>query len=71
MGFPIKNDRLCVDKILRCISENLPYLNMTRFIYDQFTKEYLPELLQPYGIAKASAKVRAEIKEIGGCIMAG
>jgi hypothetical protein len=44
---------------------------MTRFIYDQFTKEYLPELLQPYGIAKASAKVRAEIKEIGGCIMAG
>ena len=37
---------------------------MTRFIYDQFTKEYLPELLQQYGTAKASEKVRAEIKEI-------
>ncbi len=37
---------------------------MTRFPYDQFTKNYLKELLSPSGKVETSRKVAAEIKEI-------
>ena len=37
---------------------------MTRFIYDQFSKDYLEELLKPYGEVNSSKKVAAEVKEI-------
>ncbi len=37
---------------------------MTRFIHDQFAKDYLEELLKDYGEVKASEKVSGEIKEI-------
>ncbi|MBD2681347.1 MULTISPECIES: DUF4351 domain-containing protein [Nostoc] len=37
---------------------------MTRFIHDQFAKDYLEELLKNYGQVKASEKVSGEIKEI-------
>ncbi|MBD2776448.1 DUF4351 domain-containing protein [Iningainema tapete] len=37
---------------------------MTRFIHDRFAKDYLEELLKPYGEIKSSEKVLGEIKEI-------
>lgn len=37
---------------------------MTRFIHDQFAKDYLEELLKDFGEVKASEKVSGEIKEI-------
>jgi hypothetical protein len=37
---------------------------MTRFIHDQFAKDYLEELLKDYGQVKPSEKVSTEIKEI-------
>ncbi|MBD2535027.1 DUF4351 domain-containing protein [Nostoc flagelliforme FACHB-838] len=37
---------------------------MTRFIHDQFAKDYLEELLKPYGKVKASSRVAGEIREI-------
>jgi hypothetical protein len=37
---------------------------MTRFVHDQFAKDYLEELLKPYGDVKSSEKVSGEIKEI-------
>jgi Domain of unknown function (DUF4351) len=37
---------------------------MTRFIHDQFAKDYLEELLKDYGQVKPSEKVPGEIKEI-------
>ncbi|MBD2355171.1 hypothetical protein H6G41_11155 [Tolypothrix sp. FACHB-123] len=37
---------------------------MTRFLYDQFAKDYLTELLQPLGEVDTSRKVAAEIREI-------
>jgi hypothetical protein len=37
---------------------------MTRFVHDQFAKDYLEELLKPYGEVKSSEKVSGEIKEI-------
>jgi hypothetical protein len=37
---------------------------MTRFIHDQFAKEYLEELLKRYGEFKASEKVPSEVREI-------
>lgn len=37
---------------------------MTRFIHDQFAKDYLEELLKPYGEVKASSRVAGEIREI-------
>ena len=37
---------------------------MTRFIHDQFAKDYLEELLKNYGEVKPSEKVSGEIKEI-------
>jgi hypothetical protein len=37
---------------------------MTRFIHDQFAKDYLEELLKDYGEVKPSEKVSGEIKEI-------
>ncbi len=37
---------------------------MTRFLYDQFAKDYLEELLQPLGKIETSKKVPAEIREI-------
>lgn len=37
---------------------------MTRFIHDQFAKDYLEELLKDYGEIKPSEKVSGEIKEI-------
>ena len=37
---------------------------MTRFIHDQFSKDYLEELLKNYGEVQAPSRVAAEIKEI-------
>ncbi|WP_341532105.1 DUF4351 domain-containing protein (plasmid) [Nostoc sp. UHCC 0302] len=37
---------------------------MTRFIHDQFAKDYLEELLKPYGEVKAPSRVAGEIREI-------
>ncbi|WYL94644.1 MAG: DUF4351 domain-containing protein [Gloeotrichia echinulata IR180] len=37
---------------------------MTRFIHDQFAKDYLQELLKAYGEVKASSKVAGEVREI-------
>ncbi|WP_341531875.1 hypothetical protein WKK05_38370 (plasmid) [Nostoc sp. UHCC 0302] len=37
---------------------------MTRFIHDQFAKDYLEELLQPYGEVKAPSRVAGEVREI-------
>lgn len=37
---------------------------MTRFVHDQFAKDYLEEVLKPYGDVKSSEKVSGEIKEI-------
>ena len=37
---------------------------MTRFIHDQFAKDYLEELLKNYGEVKPSEKFSSEIKEI-------
>jgi hypothetical protein len=37
---------------------------MTRFIYDQFAKDYLEELLKDYGEIKAPYQVSAEVREI-------
>ncbi|MBD2448425.1 DUF4351 domain-containing protein [Nostoc sp. FACHB-152] len=37
---------------------------MTRFIHDQFSKDYLEELLKPYGTVQAPSRVAAEVREI-------
>ncbi|MEI6444005.1 MAG: DUF4351 domain-containing protein [Nostocales cyanobacterium ELA583] len=37
---------------------------MTRFIHDQFSKDYLEELLKPYGEIQAPSRVAAEVREI-------
>jgi len=37
---------------------------MTRFIHDQFAKDYLEELLCPYGEVKAPRRVSGEVREI-------
>ncbi|NER22598.1 MAG: hypothetical protein F6J96_18245 [Symploca sp. SIO1C2] len=37
---------------------------MTRFIHDQFAKDYLEELLTPYGEVKAPRRVSGEMREI-------
>ncbi|MBE9004686.1 DUF4351 domain-containing protein [Fortiea sp. LEGE XX443] len=37
---------------------------MTRFIHDQFAKDYLEELLKPYGKVQAPSRVAAEVREI-------
>ncbi|MCG6138801.1 MAG: DUF4351 domain-containing protein [Nostoc sp. LLA-1] len=37
---------------------------MTRFVHDEFAKDYLEELLKPYGEVKSSEKISGEIKEI-------
>lgn len=37
---------------------------MTRFVHDEFAKDYLEELLKPYGQVKSSSKISGEIKEI-------
>ncbi|NET86978.1 MAG: hypothetical protein F6K45_02525 [Kamptonema sp. SIO1D9] len=37
---------------------------MTRFIHDQFAKDYLEELLKPYGEVKAPSRVAGEVREI-------
>ncbi len=37
---------------------------MTRFIHDQFAKDYLEEFLKPYGEVKAPLVVRSERREI-------
>jgi len=37
---------------------------MTRFVYDQFAKQYLQELLSPLGSVKMSRDVTAEVREI-------
>lgn len=37
---------------------------MTRFIHDQFAKDYLEELLTPYGQVKPDRKVSSETREI-------
>ena len=37
---------------------------MTRFIHDQFAKDYLEELLKAYGKVEASSRVAGEVREI-------
>jgi Domain of unknown function (DUF4351) len=37
---------------------------MTRFVYDQFSKDYLEELLKSYGIVEAPSSVAGEVREI-------
>ncbi|NES01313.1 MAG: hypothetical protein F6J86_47430, partial [Symploca sp. SIO1B1] len=37
---------------------------MTRFAHDQFAKEYLEELLAPFGEVKAPRRVAGEVREI-------
>ncbi|MDZ7956011.1 DUF4351 domain-containing protein [Nostoc sp. DedQUE09] len=37
---------------------------MTRFIHDQFAKDYLEELLKPYGEVQGSSRVAGEVREI-------
>lgn len=37
---------------------------MTRFVYDQFAKQYLEELFSPLGSVKLSRDVTAEVREI-------
>lgn len=37
---------------------------MTRFIHDQFAKDYLEQLLTPYGEVKAPRRVAGEVREI-------
>ncbi|QSV67465.1 MAG: DUF4351 domain-containing protein [Aphanizomenon flos-aquae DEX188] len=37
---------------------------MTRFIHNQFAKDYLEELLKPYGEVQAASQVAGEIREI-------
>jgi hypothetical protein len=37
---------------------------MTRFIHDQFAKDYLEELLKPYGKVEAQKPVSAEVRYI-------
>lgn len=37
---------------------------MIRFIHDKFAKDYLEELLKPYGQVDTSEKILGEIKEI-------
>ncbi len=37
---------------------------MTRFIHDQFAKDYLEELLKPYGKVQAPSRVAGEVREI-------
>ncbi|MEH1918102.1 hypothetical protein [Nostoc sp.] len=37
---------------------------MTRFIHDQFAKDYLEELLKPYGEVRGSSRVVGEVREI-------
>lgn len=37
---------------------------MTRFIHDQFSKDYLEELLKPFGEVQAPSRVAAEVREI-------
>lgn len=37
---------------------------MTRFIFDQFAKDYLEELLSPLGEVQTDRKIRSEVREI-------
>lgn len=37
---------------------------MTRFIHDQFAKDYLEKLLTPYGVVQAPRRVAGEVREI-------
>ena len=37
---------------------------MTRFVHDQFAKDYLEALLESYGEVKASSRIAAEVREI-------
>jgi len=37
---------------------------MTRFIHDQFAKDYLEKLLTPYGVVQAPRRVSGEVREI-------
>ena len=37
---------------------------MARFIHDQFAKDYLEELLKPYGQVQAPSRVAGEVREI-------
>jgi hypothetical protein len=37
---------------------------MTRFIHDQFAKDYLEQLLTPYGEVQAPRRVAEEVRQI-------
>lgn len=37
---------------------------MTRFIHDQFSKDYIEELLKNYGEVQAPSRVAGEVREI-------
>ncbi len=42
----------------------LTFQNMTRFLHDQFAKDYLEKLLQSYGELQVPRRVSAEVREI-------
>ncbi len=44
--------------------ESRNYNLMTRFIHDQFAKQYLTELLTPYGQVETSKDITAEVRQI-------
>lgn len=58
------SDRL----ILLLFQSKIPNLksqiDMTRFIHDQFAKDYLEELLSPYGEVQAPRRVAGEVRQI-------
>ncbi len=37
---------------------------MTRFIYDQFAKDYLEELLSQFGECQTPLEIRSEIRQV-------
>jgi hypothetical protein len=42
---------------------------MTRFIYDQFSKDYLEELLSPLGQVQSDQRVAGEVRQIDVCFI--
>lgn len=53
-------DLLCGTVLLRDVSSN----KMTRFIHDEFAKDYLEGLLKPYGKVKSDSRVASEVRKI-------
>ncbi|EGJ29046.1 MULTISPECIES: hypothetical protein [Moorena] len=57
---------VCKSKILSQMIAQVPTLHiylMTRFIHDQFAKDYLEELLSQFGECQAPLEIRSEIRQ--------